>query len=347
MIARSRTGRPWIASAALAGALVCPAALPAQNPEPIEPLVIRVSDAWAAPGAQAAIVMRTYASRPVRRGKIVVRRSAGFALGGGGTAPIESWDSAVLFNAAGETLPVDLVPTQDGLGIELDFLDNATFDFNRTDGVVAVLYATVAAAATPGDYPLLGDDAASELRDPEDDAVLFELKPGELRIRSASAPVELGSGDVEVHPGSGAEIEIGTGERFAIGSGTLVLNYDPAILLQGAEPTVTADPRHGLANLTVDTSIPGTIEIGIESPDGSLNSEVPGDLLVVHLPTDPAIPLGTDSPLTFGVGTELFDPSQAPIDVFYEGGFLQFRSDPGIFTDNFGIGDLGWWQLQP
>ena len=187
----------------------------------------------------------------------------------------------------------------------------------------------------------------SRITDYEDDTVLFELKPGELRIRSASAPVELGSGDVEVHPGSGAEIEIGTGERFAIGSGTLVLNYDPALLLQGAEPTVTADPRHGLANLTIDTSIPGTIEIDIESPDGSLNSEVPGDLLVVHLPTDPAILLGTDSPLTFGVGTELFDPSQAPIDVFFEGGFLQFRSDPGIFTDNFGIGDFGWWQLHP
>lgn len=347
MPARARAARPWIASVALAGGLLFPATLLAQNPEPIEPLVIRVSDAWAAPGGQAAIVLRTYASRPVRRGKIVVRRSAGLALGGGASAPIESWDSAVLFNAAGETLPIDLVPTQDGLGIELDFLDNLTFDFNRTDGVVAVLYATVAAGAAPGDYPLLGDDAASELRDPEDDAVLLHLRPGELRIRAASAPVELGSGDVEVHPGSGARIEIGTGERFAIGSGTLVLNYDPAILLEGAEPTLTTDVRHGLANLTIDASVPGTIEIGIESPDGSLNSEVPGDLFVVHLPTDPAIPLGTDSPLTFGIGTELFDPSQAPIDVFFEGGFLQFRADPGVFHDNFGIGDLGWWQLGP
>lgn len=347
MSARARTGSPWVASAALAGALVCPAALPARNPEPIEPLVIRVSDAWTTPGGQAAIVFRTYASRPVRRGKIVVRGGTGFALGGGGAAPIVSWDSAVLFNAAGETLPVDLIPTQDGLGVELDFLDNESFDVNRTDGVVAVLYATVAAGATPGDYPLLGDDEASELRDPENDSVLLQIRPGELRIRSASAPVELGCGDVEVHPGSGAQIEIGTGERFAIGSGTLVLTYDPAILLPGAVPTVTADSRHGLAELTVDTSVPGKIEIGIESPDGSLNADVPGDLFVVHLPTKPSIPLGTDSPLSFGAGTAVFDPSQAPIEVFYEGGFLEFRSDPGVFSDNFGIGDLGWWQLGP
>jgi hypothetical protein len=345
MPARKPTGRPTWASAALVAILLAPAGLAAQTPEPIEPLVIRVSDAWAAPGGQAAIVLRTYASRPVRRGKIVVRRAAALAPGLGLPAPIQSWDSALLFNAAGETRPVDLVPTADG--VELDFLDNASFDFNRTDGVVAVLYATVAPGATPGDYPLLGDDAASELRDPEDDAVQFELRPGELRIRAASAPVELGSGDVEVHPGSGAEIEIGTGERFAIGSGTLVLQYDPAILLPGSVPTVTADARHGLSTLTVDTSVAGTIEIGIESPDGSLNSTVPGDLFVVHLPTDPDVPLGTDSPLSFVAGTELFDPSQAPIGVFYEGGFLQFRSNPGVFHDNFGIGDLGWWRLGP
>jgi hypothetical protein len=324
---------------------IAPATLAAQTPEPIEPLVIRVSDAWAAPGDQAAIVLRTYASRPVRRGKIVVRSAAALAPGLGLPAPIQSWDSALLFNAAGETRSVDLVPTADG--VQLDFLDNPDFEFNRTDGVVAVLYATVAPGATPGDYPLLGDDAASELRDPEDDAVLFELRPGELRIRAASAPVELGCGTVEVQPGSGAEIEIGTGERFAIGSGTLLLHYDPDILLPGTLPTVTTDVRHGLASLTVDTSVPGTLEIGIESPDGSFNSEVPGDLFVVHLPTDPEVALGTDSPLTFGAATELFDPSQAPIDVLFEGGLLQFRSNPDVFRDNFGIGDLGWWRLGP
>lgn len=347
MSARARDGRPWGARFALAGVLFCPALPPAGNPEPIEPLVIRVSDAWTTPGGQAAIVFRTYASRPVRRGKIVVRGGAGATRGGGGPAPIVSWDGALLFNAAGETRPVDLVPTPDGLGIELDFLDNADFDVNRTDGVVAVLYATVAAGASPGDYPLLGDDEASELRDPENDQVLFRIRSGELRIRAAATPVEFECGDTEVQPGSGAEIEIGTGERFAIGSGTLVLEYDPAILLPGAVPTVWADSRHGLANLTLDTSIPGRIEIGIDSPDGSLNAQVPGDLVVVHLPTDPSIPLGTDSPVSFGAGTELFDPNQAPISVVYEGGMLEFRADPDIFSDNFGIGDLGWWQLGP
>ena len=48
-------------------------ALPAAAQEggiPVEPLVIRVADSIGAPGQQTAIVFRTYASRPVRRGRL-------------------------------------------------------------------------------------------------------------------------------------------------------------------------------------------------------------------------------------------------------------------------------------
>lgn len=319
------------------------AAAPAQT-WPVEPLVLRVSDAWVTPGGEAAIVLRTYASRPVRRGRLNVRAAPpAEGPGAGGVPPIVSWNGGVLFDVGG-THTATVLPGPDGQSVDLDFLDNLTFEFNRSDGVVAVLYATISAAAVPGtDYDLLGDDALSELYDPQDDAVLFTLRGGRLRIRSAAAPVELGTGNVEVHPGSAAEIEISTGERFAIGSGTLVLDYDPALLLDGHLPTARADLRHGAVSLAVSHPAPGRVEIGIDSTDGSFNSEVPGDLIVVDLPTRPDVPLGTNSNLTFAAGTELFAPGGAPIPAFFENGQLQFRSKPGIFRDNFEIGDAGWW----
>ena len=118
---------------------------------------------------------------------------------------------------------------------------------------------------------------------------------------------------------------------------------DPALLLGGHVPTASADPRHGEVILTLDHPFPGRLVIGIDSGDGSFNSEVPGDLIVVHLPTDPGVPLGTNSNLTFAAGTGLFAPGGAPIATFFENGQLQFRSKPQIFRDNFEIGDAGWW----
>ena len=342
-----RTSWVGVAATAAMAALVSlgPARPAAAQSWPVEPLVLRVSDAWVTPGGEAAIVLRTYASRPVRRGRLNVRATPPAAAnpGAGVVPPIVSWNGGILFDVAGSRV-ADLLPGPDGQSVDLDFLTNPDFVFNRHDGVVAVLYATVSPAAVPGtDYDLLGDDALSELFDPEDDPVDFTLRAGRLRIRSAAAPYDLGTGDVEVHPGSAAEIEISTGERFAIGSGQLVLHYDPTLLLPGRLPTAVADGRHGLVNVAVDASVPGTITIGLDSPDGSWNSEVPGDLLVVHLPTDPGVPMGTNSNLSFDPSSMLAAPGGAPLPVFLESGLLQFRSKPQIFRDNFEIGDAGWW----
>jgi hypothetical protein len=325
----------------VAAALVAATPLAAQT-WPIEPLVIRVSDAWVEPGGEAAIVLRTYASLPVRRGKI--RITTGAAGLGAGAGPIEAWTGGVLFDVDG-TRVATVTPTPDGLGVDLSFLDNSDFVFNRSDGVIAVLTATVAPDVVPGtDYDLLGLTADSELYDPQEDEVLLELRPGRLRIRAAGSPFELGVGDVEVQPGSGADIEISTGERFAIGSGTLVLDYDPDVLLPGDAPTVRSDPRHGAVDLAVDLTQPGRITIELDSIDGNFNAEVPGDLLVIDLPTRPGLPLGTTSPLTFAAGTALLDPLGGPIPLLIENGSLEFLTLPKIFRDNFEIGDTGWWQ---
>jgi hypothetical protein len=262
--------------------------------------------------------------------------------------PIASWDGGYLLDVSG-TRVATLVPNPDGQGADLDFLDNLDFVFNRRDGVVAVLFVTLDAALIPGDrYDLLGDEQSSELRDPEDDPVLFQLAPGRLRIRAPGDPFQFEAATVDVQPGSAARVELGTSEPYAIGSGTLVLDYDPTILAPGAVPTVRADARHGAIDLAVDTSTPGVLVIGLSSPDGSFNSEVPGDLLRVDFPIAQGVALGTSSPLTFDPASELFPPSgSTPLPMLYENGLLRFALVPDIFADNFEIGDTGWWLTGP
>ena len=132
-------------------------------------------------------------------------------------------------------------------------------------------------------------------------------------------------------------------EPFAIGSGTLRLTYDPTLLAPGELPRAIADPRHGQVDVTVSHPSPGVVEIDLAS-DGTLNAEVPGDLLRMIVPIDPDAPLDTDSPLTFDLAvTELRAPGGAPIDVFYENGLFELRLLPDVFDDDFEIGDAGWW----
>ena len=69
---------------------------------PVEPLMIRVQDATGAPGGQTAIVFRTYASRPIRRGRLnsgvaaAVPMPAGVSQLVGTTTPIASCDAPTL-----------------------------------------------------------------------------------------------------------------------------------------------------------------------------------------------------------------------------------------------------------
>jgi hypothetical protein len=335
-------GAPCLALLAL---LACPVAPAGAQ---VEPLVLRLSDAIGTPGGTTTLVLRTYASRPVRRGRVRVRvppPPAGSVLA---TSPIASWDGGYLLDVSGARVAT-LVPNPDGFGVDLDFLVNPDFVFNRRDGVVAVIFVTLDAALIPGDrYDLLGDGQNSELFDPEDDPVLIQLVPGQVRVRAPGDPYQLEAGTVGVQPGSGATVEVGTSEPFAIGSGTLVLDYDPAILQPGTVPTVTADPRNGLVALTVDTSTAGVLTIGLSSPDGTWNSEVPGQLLRIDFPISAGVSLGTSSPLVFDAASQLFPPSgSTPLPMIFENGGFDFVLVPDVFADNFEIGDTGWWQLGP
>lgn len=321
---------------------------------PVEPLMLRVQDAIGAPGERTAIVVRTYASRPIRRGKVVSGVAAGGRSFGPGSGllrtsqPIASCDSVVIFSVAGDavTQPCGFdFPTQT---FELDF-ESLSATINAQDGVFGVIFVTLAPEVVPGEeYTIALDLGLTSLDDPEDDPVLLETRAGTLKIRAANAPVGLSVDGGNVHPGSGAVIEIGTEEPYKLQEGRLVITYDPAIAR--TLPEVTADPRHGdLSLLEVTYPQPGTVQIDFHSALENFN-EVPGDLLVMHFATVSTVPIGTLSPLGILVGpmqSALVAPNSMPLQVAWESGPIEFATDHGIFNDGFDGGDSGFWSYIP
>jgi len=321
-----------------------------------EPLVIRVQDAVGAPGEQTAIVFRTYASRPIRRGRVHTLVTP-VALGAGVAGslaqteavaePIERCDSVVIFSVAGDAiaLPCDMPVGTQSLDAQFESL-SATI--NAQDGVLGVLYVTLAETVTPGsEYTIDLDPGLTFLNDPEEDGVVIQPRAGTLTIRAPIAPVGLSADGGKVQPGSGALIEIGTEMPFLLQAGRIVVTYDP--LIATGLPVVTADPRHGAVDLAVTHLEPGKVQIDFDSPPGSFNS-VPGDLLLMRFGTlpDPLL-LGTFSPITIVAGESylLGAPGSIPLQVAWGQNPIEFILDPGIFADGFDTGDTWVWSYQP
>ena len=207
--------------------------------------------------------------------------------------PIASWDGGFVFDASGAVATtLELQP--DG-SLQADF-ESLTASINRQDGVFLVFLVTLDALVVPGEEYTLSAADVLPFEDPELDPILIEFRPGRLRIRAATDPYAFGVAQLDVQPGSGGVLELDTKEPFPIGSASVVLHYDASVLLPGSLPTVTADPRHGVAALAVDAATPGTITIGLVSSPGAgekhLNEEVPGELLRVTIPTRPDAPPG-------------------------------------------------------
>jgi hypothetical protein len=338
-----------LATAMVVGGLVTPAAA-----IPVEPLMIRVQDATGAPGERTAIVFRTYASRPVRRGRLnsgvaaAVPMPAGMSQLVGTTTPIATCESVLIFSVNGDVDPVPClfdVPTQ---AFDVNF-ESLSATINARDGVFGVMYVTLAPDVVPGDqYTIALDLGVSFLDDPEDDPVVMETRAGTLTIRAPTAPLAFSVDGGKVHPGSGAVIEIGTEEPFDLQEGSLVITYDPAIAT--GPPEVVADPRHGDVSLTVTHLPPGKIRIDFTSAVENFNG-VPGDLMVMHFGTPPGTPLHTESPLAILTGpgeSYLLAPgATTPLAVAWEAQPIVFETDPGIFNDGFDGGDSGFWSYLP
>ena len=321
---------------------------------PVEPLMIRVQDATGAPGERTAIVFRTYASRPVRRGRLnsgvaaAVPMPAGVSQLVGTTTPIASCDSVHIFSVNGDVTTEPCLfdlPTQ---AFDVNF-ESLSATINARDGVFGAIYVTLAPDVVPGDqYTIALDLGPSFLDDPENEPVLLETRAGTLTIRAPTAPLEFSVDGGKVHPGSGAVIEIGTVEPFDLQGGRLVITYDSAIAT--GLPEVIADPRHGdLSLLAVTYPDPGTVQIDFQSALENFNG-VPGDLLVMHFGTLPGIPIGTFSPLAILTGpgeSYLLAPGAVPLQVAWEAQAISFETDHGIFNDGFDGGDSGFWSYLP
>jgi hypothetical protein len=274
-----------------------------------EPLTLRISDAVAPPGGLAAIVLRTYSSRPVGQGQLdfaancrlaapvkdTPRREGSLlcAAAGAGLAPY--FVGHLVFSSNGDVQSIVDLPPGDPDAMLLRFL-SPSGSVNDLDGPLAALFFRLPADAVPGTVIDLALDAAGTvLIDDDGDPVAIDIEPGFLLVRAHGAPRLVAADGDKIDPGETAELALETFEPFALAGGHVVLRYDPSIA--AGPPAVRFDRRYGRAAFTADVATPGTIVVDFEAPDGSLN-RVPGGFIQIALPVSAAAPRGTRTPFT-------------------------------------------------
>ncbi len=311
--------------------LVAPGALSADD----DTLTLRLNDAMAEPGDRVAVVLRTYAPRGVGQGQICMAVANGFAGGG----PLVELEEVVVFSEHGDAVVTENFdgPSQ----VALIEFSSASGTINWADGPMAVLFFRLDPALQPGqEFALEMDLGDTFLVDAEGQPIQLRLRGGELTVRAPGEPHELGAEGDEVNPGEIAALGVETEATFAIGSGQVALHWDPAIA--AGPPSVTMDTRHGLADFTVDLTVPGRALVNFSSPDSSLN-EVPGKIVSVNLPTAVDAPPGS-SPVTLDPAlTHLEDPVGTPIPIILIADVLDFTGQ--IFADGFESGDFSRWSV--
>ena len=344
------------AVAAISTGLLFVAAIPAAAAGDLtSSLTLRVGDARGVPGGQVTIQLRTYQSRPVKQGRITVgggSAAGAFGLRGGATLPFTSCGSPVVFSAANDA-SID--------GQAFDTL-NQTFEFdfsslngtvNASDGPLAAFVCTLDASLSDGDTFDLEVSIApgdSAFDDPGFDPIVLEPRAGRLRIRDTLSP-GLALEETEVKPGAVAVIEISTDHAFAIESGQVEVDIDPALV--AGTPSVRAVPRHGTVALGNQSwnEITGRFTFDFVSSDDTLNAVVPGALFEVLVPTVADMDLVDLSfPVSLiGGTTSLEGPDAAPLGVGLEPGTILFSLNPkveDVFRDGFGGGTAYPWTTQ-
>ncbi len=259
-------------------------------------LALRVSDAVGQPGGIVAVVVRTYAARPIKQGQVCFRpRRAVARIAAGNAAadqPFASLVGALVFGPRGQvTYQAALQP----LDAVVKFASPAAM-VNRTDGPVAVLYLRLSKDLRPGDtFDLDLDPANTFLVDAAGKRISILPKPGELRIRAAGDSMELRVGGARLLPGRSAALGISTVVPRPLTKGQIALRWNPAI--QVGKPSVRMDSRYGNATFTVDRATPGLLIVAFESPDASLNAGVAGKIIEVTLRTKGSVAHGKKFPV--------------------------------------------------
>jgi hypothetical protein len=308
-----------------------PASVVAQErggPGDDDELTLRLDDAIGKPGGQVAVVLRTYAARPIRQGRLGVktapRRVAQLgeaALLGG---PFDRLISATVFSVAGDAVTtsgwsggVNGQPTQ------VDFR-SPSGSINAADGPMLVLKYRLSSAVRPGEtYDISFDSALTSLVDAQGLPIVIDQRPAVLTIRAATDPIAVEAEGDEVAPGELATVGLHTFEPFAVAGGQMMLLFDASVV-DGAA-TVRIDKRFGKATFTVRQPRPGKIVVKFTSADRSLN-KVPGLLVAVELPTRSDTPAGLQTVLTLDPqGTYLLNAAGKKLPLKIEAGDLSFR----------------------
>lgn len=297
-------------------------------------LALRVNDARGGPGDLVAVVVRTYASRPIGQGQICIgaRRSVrgrarAAATLGQATAPAAASPFAKLEKVEVFSAKQDAVFQVSWNGEEADVtFRSPTGSINAVDGPLAVFHFRLSNAVKEGEvYDLDLDIADTFIVASSGERLQIEPKPGELEIRDDGGEDEqigLAATGGRVRAGKVARVTLSTEERIPLSSGRIALRYDPKVV--SARPWVRIDPRYGKATVLVSTDTPGLVVISFQSPDRSFN-RVPGDLFEVRMPISRKAPRGR-SPLTIDPGlTFLRDEDGDPLDLEIRNGVLLIR----------------------
>lgn len=271
-----------------------------------EVLKLRVNDAIGKPGGTVAIVLRTYAARPIRQGQISVRvRKGGTTKAAASgltvaalTQPVRplTFLSAVVYSTRSDSATrANPKGAADSQSVDVQFA-SPSGTINASDGPLAVLRFRLDPAVTPGSqYTIEVDPAITSLVDSGGRPIEFEPINAVLTVRAPSAPMAIEAEGDDVEPGETAELGVQTFEPFRVRSGKVTLRYNPAVA--AGPPVVRIDPRYGKASFQVTRPRRGLLVVDFQSPDSSLNN-VPGNIIAVDLPTRASAAIGTGSALT-------------------------------------------------
>ncbi len=299
-------------------------------------LTLRIDDAVARPGGVAAVVLRTYASRPIDLGQVCLRSPS---LSRAGNAASLALRGAVVFSAANDArFDVQFDDTDpDQPGVVLTF-ESPSATINAEDGPLAVIFFDVDPSVPAGaEIPLALDLENTTLVDAEGLTVEIDPVDGEVEVVEADEPVVLeAQGD---RSDAGMPLVVGAAftEHRTIARGQIGVLLPPA--LDALPRSVDLDPRFGRATWTVDETMPGRILVAFESDDPFFGT-LPGQVLRITIDTT-GQPSGEHDISLDPTATALFDAEGQPLDLILEtdeaiifgGGFFAGDFESGDFSD--------------
>lgn len=302
-------------------------------------LTLRINQAIGAPGGVVAIVLRTYAPRPIRQGQVVVRirrrppASKQLALTAEALTaeavtqpvrPFASLVSATVYSVNGDSVSQSVLAGQADSQTATVRFTSASSTVNAADGPLAVFKFKLDPKVVPGQtFDISIDPASTGLVDQNGQPIAIEPRDDGLIIRAPQAPFLVEAEGDEVRPGEAAELGVQTFEPFPVSGGRVTLRYAPR--LAGGPATVKIDPRYGKATFTVNRATPGVLIVDFKSPDNSLNT-VPGTIVAVSLPVSAAARVGDSSIVTLDpAGTWLLTRTGRKVKLKIENGRLAVR----------------------